>query len=51
MATVYGYEIGIGVTDMTIALVITQFVGIPFPSGFGRLARRKWARNAPSFWD
>ena len=25
---------------MTIALVITQFVGIPFSFGFGRLARR-----------
>lgn len=29
MATAYGDEIGIGVTDMTIALIITQFVGIP----------------------
>ncbi len=40
MATAYGDEIGIGLTDMTIALVITQFVGIPFSFGFGRLARR-----------
>ena len=40
MATAYGDEIGIGVTDMTIALVITQFVGIPFSFGFGWLARR-----------
>jgi UMF1 family MFS transporter len=40
MATAYGDEIGIGLTDMIIALIITQFVGIPFSFGFGRLARR-----------
>jgi len=40
MATAYGDEIGIGLTDMTIALIIMQFVGIPFSFGFGRLARR-----------
>jgi UMF1 family MFS transporter len=40
MATAYGDEIGIEVTDMTIALIITQFVGIPFSFGFGWLAKR-----------
>ena len=40
MATAYGDEIGIGLTDMVIALIITQFVGIPFSFGFGWLARR-----------
>jgi MFS transporter, UMF1 family len=40
MATAYGDEIGIGLTDMTIAFIITQFVGIPFSFGFGWLARR-----------
>jgi UMF1 family MFS transporter len=40
MATAYGDEIGIGVTEMTIALVITQFVGIPFAFAFGALASR-----------
>ncbi|MGD2206930.1 MAG: MFS transporter, partial [Anaerolineae bacterium] len=40
MATAYGDEIGIGLTDMTIALIITQFVGIPFSFGFGWLAQR-----------
>jgi len=40
MATAYGDEIGIGLTDMTIALIITQFVGVPFSFGFGWLARR-----------
>jgi UMF1 family MFS transporter len=40
MATAYGDEIGIGLTDMTIALVMLQFVGIPFSFGFGWLAKR-----------
>jgi UMF1 family MFS transporter len=40
MATAYGDEIGIGLTDMTIALIITQFVGIPFSFAFGWLAKR-----------
>jgi UMF1 family MFS transporter len=40
MATAYGDEIGIGVTEMIIALIVTQFVGIPFTFGFGWLARR-----------
>ncbi|MGD2143187.1 MAG: MFS transporter [Anaerolineae bacterium] len=40
MATAYGDEIGIGIADMTIALIITQFVGIPFSFGFGWLAKR-----------
>jgi len=38
MATAYGAEIGIGMTDMILALIITQFVGIPCSFGFGRLA-------------
>jgi UMF1 family MFS transporter len=40
MSTAYGDEIGIGVADMTIALVMMQFVGIPFSFGFGWLAKR-----------
>jgi UMF1 family MFS transporter len=40
MATAYGDEIGIGMTDMIIALIITQFVGIPFTFLFGSLAKR-----------
>jgi UMF1 family MFS transporter len=40
MATAYGDEIGIGLTDMVLALIITQFVGVPFSLGFGWLARR-----------
>jgi UMF1 family MFS transporter len=40
MATAYGDEIGIEMTDMIIALIITQFVGIPFSFLFGNLARK-----------
>lgn len=46
MATAYGDEIGIGVIDMTIALIITQFVGIPFSFGFGWLARRMGTKRS-----
>lgn len=38
MATAYGDEIGIRMSDMITALIITQFVGIPFSFLFGALA-------------
>ncbi len=38
MATAYGSEIGIGTNDLIAALLITQFVGIPFTFFFGWLA-------------
>jgi MFS transporter, UMF1 family len=38
MATIYGKEIGIGENDLIIALLITQFVGIPCTFFFGWLA-------------
>ncbi|WP_438444738.1 MFS transporter [Gorillibacterium sp. sgz5001074] len=40
MATSYGKTIGIGTQHLIIALVITQFVGIPFTLLFGRIAER-----------
>jgi UMF1 family MFS transporter len=46
MATAYGDEIGIGVADMTMALVMTQFVGIPCSFLFGSLAGRIGAKRA-----
>ena len=39
MATIYGTEIGIGQTDLIGALLLTQFVGIPFSLLFGKLAK------------
>jgi len=46
MATVYGAEMGIGLQHMVIALVITQFTGIPFTMLFGSLAGRIGAKRS-----
>jgi UMF1 family MFS transporter len=40
MATIYGAEIGIGQTSLIGALLLTQFVGIPFSLLFGRFGQR-----------
>ena len=45
MATIYGTEVGIGQTDLIGALILTQFVGIPFAFAFGGLARRIGAKS------
>jgi UMF1 family MFS transporter len=46
MATAYGDEIGIGITDMTIALVLTQFVAVPFTLLFSKHAGRFGAKRS-----
>jgi UMF1 family MFS transporter len=46
MATAYGDEIGLRLTDMIAALILTQFVGIPCALLFGRLATRIGAKRA-----
>jgi len=46
MATVYGSEIGIGLTDMISALVLTQLIGVPCAYAFGNLAQRFTTRKA-----
>jgi UMF1 family MFS transporter len=46
MATVYGAEIGISTNDLVAALLLTQFIGIPFSLLFGRLARRLGTKNS-----
>jgi UMF1 family MFS transporter len=46
MATIYGAEIGIGQTDLIAALLLTQFVGIPFSLAFGRLAKHLGAKRS-----
>lgn len=38
MATIYGREVGIDQTDLIIALLITQFVGVPCTLLFGKIA-------------
>jgi UMF1 family MFS transporter len=40
MATIYGKEIGIGTIDLIGALLLTQFVGIPFSLAFGKFSSR-----------
>ncbi len=40
MATSYGAEIGIGTTDLIGALLLTQFVGIPFSLAFGKFSKK-----------
>ncbi len=39
MATIYGSEIGIGMVDLIGALLLTQFVGIPFSLAFGKFSK------------
>ncbi|MBI4521976.1 MAG: MFS transporter [Gemmatimonadetes bacterium] len=45
MATIYGREIGIGTNHLIGALLLVQFVGIPFTFAFGPLAARLGAKN------
>jgi UMF1 family MFS transporter len=46
MATIYGTEIGIGRGALITAVVLVQFVGIPFAFAFGALADRITAKRA-----
>ena len=46
MATLYATQIGIASGDLILALLIVQFVGIPFAFGFGVLAGRIGAKRA-----
>jgi UMF1 family MFS transporter len=46
MAAAYGHEIGIGMNDLILALVVTQAVGVPFTFLFGRLAKALTAKRA-----
>jgi UMF1 family MFS transporter len=46
MATTYGSELGIDESAMILALLITQFIGVPFAFLFGALADRIGAKRA-----
>ncbi len=46
MATAYGAEIGLGPADMIPAILLVQFVGIPFAFAFGWLADKIGAKRA-----
>jgi UMF1 family MFS transporter len=45
MATVYGATVGIGQQDLIGALVLVQFLGIPFAFAFGSLGERIGAKR------
>jgi MFS transporter, UMF1 family len=46
MATIYGSELGIDQTSMILAILVVQFVGIPFTFLFGMLAGRVGAKRS-----
>jgi UMF1 family MFS transporter len=46
MATIYGTEIGLDDNAMILALLVTQFIGVPFAFLFGMFADRIGARPA-----
>lgn len=46
MATIYGSEIGIGMLDLIGALLLTQFVGIPFSLLFGKFSGKIGTKRA-----
>lgn len=46
MATVYGDRLGIRRSGMIVAILVVQFVGVPFAFVFGRLAARIGAKRA-----
>ena len=45
MATSYGYDLGIGATDLLVILLATQFVAFPFTILYGKLAQKYGARK------
>ena len=49
MASIYGVEVGIGTPHLIGALLLVQFVGVPFTFAFGRLAARVSAKTAIYF--
>ncbi len=46
MATIYGATIGIGQTDLILALLLTQFVAFPFAFLFGYMAKKIGAKKS-----
>jgi UMF1 family MFS transporter len=46
MASIYGSQLGIGQSDLILALLLVQFVGIPFAFAFGRLAEGIGAKRS-----
>jgi UMF1 family MFS transporter len=45
VAVIYGTELGFNIVELTLALLLVQFVGIPFSLIFGRIPNPKEARR------
>jgi UMF1 family MFS transporter len=45
VAVIYGTELGFNIVELTLALLLVQFVGIPFSLLFGRIPNPKEARR------
>jgi len=45
VAAIYGAELGFGAVDLIAAILLVQFVGIPFSIVFGRIPSREEARR------
>jgi UMF1 family MFS transporter len=45
VAAIYGAELGFGSTELVLALLLVQFVGIPYSLMFGRLPSKKETRR------
>lgn len=45
MSTAYGSALGLGTTDMLLALLVTQFVAFPFAILFGKLSQKGMAEK------
>jgi UMF1 family MFS transporter len=46
MAAVYGESIGLAADSLIVAILLVQFIGIPFSFAFGKLARRLGGKQA-----
>jgi UMF1 family MFS transporter len=46
MAAIYGESIGLAANSLIVAILLVQFIGIPFSFAFGRLAARLGAKPA-----
>jgi UMF1 family MFS transporter len=46
MAVIYGGEIGIGQSDLILALLAVQFIGFPMTFGYGWMAKKTGTKNA-----
>jgi UMF1 family MFS transporter len=46
VSAIYGSELGFGIIELTLALLLVQFVGIPFSLIFGRIPSKEEPRRA-----